>query len=93
VQEALNRVVFKLLDNIVVYPVEDENRYTDHFNNVLPDAILMRKGSTALDLANAIHTEIGKNMLYAVDARTKRRLGKDYVLNENDVIRIVSAAK
>lgn len=93
VQEALNRAVFKLLDNIVVYPVEDENKYTDHFNNVLPDAMLMRKGSTALDLANAIHTEIGKNMLYAVDARNKRRLGKDYVLNDNDVIRIVSAAR
>ena len=55
--------------------------------------MLMRKGSTALDLANAIHTEIGKNMLYAVDARSKRRLGKDYVLNDNDVIRIVSAAR
>ncbi len=93
VQEALNRAVFRMLDNIVVYPVEDENKYTDHFNNVLPDAILMRKGSTALDLANAIHTEIGKNMLYAVDARNKRRLAKDYVLNDNDVIRIVSAAK
>ena len=93
VQEALNRAVFKILDNIVVYPVEDENKYADHFGNVLPDAILMRRGSTALDLANAIHTEIGKNMLYAVDARSKRRLGKDYALNDGDVIRIVSAAK
>ena len=39
-----------MLDNIVVYPVEDENKYTDHFGNVLPDAVLMKKGSTALDL-------------------------------------------
>jgi len=32
-------------------------------------------------------------MLYAVDARTKRRLSKDYVLHDDDVIKIVSAVK
>ncbi len=89
----VNRTVFDLLENIVVYPVEDENKYTDHFGNVLPDAILMRNGSTALDLAATIHTDIAKNMLYAIDARSKRRLAKDYVLKHNDVIKIVSAAR
>ncbi|MDE1871112.1 MAG: YchF-related putative GTPase [Candidatus Micrarchaeota archaeon] len=92
-QGLVNHVVFNLLDDIVVYPVEDENKYTDHFGNVLPDALLMRKGSTALDLAARIHTDIAKNMLYAVDARSKMRLGKDYELKHNDVIRIVSAAR
>lgn len=92
-QNAINAIVFGLLGNIVVYPVEDENKYTDHFGNILPDAILMKNGSTALELAATIHTEIAKNMLYAIDARTKRRLAKDYVLKNNDVIRIVSAAK
>ncbi|MEM3827274.1 MAG: YchF-related putative GTPase, partial [Candidatus Micrarchaeaceae archaeon] len=33
VQEMLNSVVFDLLKSIVVYPVEDENKYTDHFGN------------------------------------------------------------
>ncbi len=93
VQELINKAAFDLLDNIVVYPVEDENKYTDHFGNVLPDGLLIRRGSTALDLAARIHTEIAKRMLYAVDARRKTRLGKDYVLKESDVIRIVSAAK
>jgi small GTP-binding protein len=93
VQEIINTAVFGVLNNIVVYPVEDENRYKDHFGNVLPDAILIRQGSTALDLAAVIHTDIAKNMLYAIDARTKKRLAKDYVLKDNDVIRIVSAAK
>ncbi len=93
VQEMINKCVFSLLDNIVVYPVEDENKYTDHFGNVLPDAILMKRGSTALDLARTIHTDIADSMLYAVDARTKRRLAKDYILKDLDVIRIVSAAK
>jgi ribosome-binding ATPase YchF (GTP1/OBG family) len=93
VQQLMNHIVFDLLENIVVYPVEDENKYTDHYGNMLPDAILLKRGSTALDLAGVIHSEIAKNMLYAVDARSKRRLSKDYVLKDNDVIRIVSAAK
>ena len=93
VQEALNTAYFKVLENIVVYPVEDENKYTDHFGNVLPDAILMKEGSTALELASKIHTDIAKGMLYAVDAKRKIRLSKDYKLKDNDVIRIVTASK
>ncbi len=93
VQNIVNRTVFELLDSIVVYPVEDENKYTDHFGNVLPDAVLMKRGSTAHDLAAAIHTDIAKGMLYAIDARTKMRLAKNYALKDGDVIKIVSAAR
>ncbi len=93
VQEILNKAYFEVLDNIVVYPVEDENRYTDHFGNVLPDAILMKRGATALDLAERIHTDIAKRMLYAVDARKKVRLSKDYKLNDNDIIKIVTSGR
>jgi hypothetical protein len=93
VQELINRATFGLLDNIVVYPVEDESKLTDSVENVLPDALLIRRGSTAQDLAMRIHTDIGKNMLYAVDARSKKRLSKTYVLKDDDVIKIVSAAK
>lgn len=93
VQELLNGIVFVLSNSIVVYPVEDENRYTDHYGNVLPDAVLMRDGSTAYDLAMTVHTDIANSMLYAVDAKTKMRLPKDYVLKNNDVLRIVTAAR
>ncbi len=93
VQKIVNRTVFELLDSIVVYPVEDENKLTDHFGNVLPDAVLMRRGSTAQDLAASINTDIAKGMLYEIDARTKMRLGKTYTLKDGDVIKIVSAAK
>ena len=93
VQDMINRIYFEMLGNIVVYPVEDENRWTDHFGNVLPDAVLLKKGSTAADLAAHIHTDLAKGMLYAIDGRTKMRLGRDHVLKDNDVIRIVSAAK
>ncbi len=91
--DVLDRAVFGIQDNILVYPVEDENRMTDRMGNVLPDAVLMRNGSTALDLAAKVHTDIAKGMLYAIDARSKMRLSKDYVLKDNDVIRIVSAAR
>jgi len=93
VQNILNKLVFDILNNIVVYPVEDENKYADHFGNILPDAILIKKGSTAYELAALIHTDIAKNMLYAIDAKSKLRLPKNYVLKDNDVIKIVSAAK
>lgn len=93
VQQMLNSIVFNILNNIVVYPVEDESKYADHFGNVLPDAILIKKGSTAQQLAYKIHTDLGDSMLYAIDAKKKMRIAKDYVLNDNDVIKIVSAAK
>ncbi len=93
VQNMINAVFFDVLQNIVVYPVEDENRYADHFGNVLPDALLVPKGSKAVDMAGRIHTELAENMLYAVDAKKKLKVAKDYVLKDNDVIRIVSEAK
>ncbi|MEM0074318.1 MAG: redox-regulated ATPase YchF [Candidatus Micrarchaeaceae archaeon] len=93
VQELINKAVFDVLKEIVVYPVEDENKYTDHDGNILPDAILMKSGSVAYDLAEKIHTSLAKGMLYAIDAKSKLRLARNYVLKNNDVIKIVSAAK
>ena len=93
VQQILNTAVFGLLDNIVVYPVEDENKYTDHFGNVLPDALLVQRGTTALQLAAKIHTDLAQHMLYAIDVKKRLKVAKDYVLGDGDVIRIVSAVK
>jgi hypothetical protein len=93
VQQAINRAVFELLDMIVVYPVEDENHYCNKQGDVLPDAYLMRKGSTPHDLAYQVHTEIGKGFLYAIDAKTKMRIKETHELKNGDVIKIVSAAK
>jgi ribosome-binding ATPase len=93
VQQAINKAVFELLDMIVVYPVEDENHYCNKQGDVLPDAFLMKTGSTPHDLAYQVHTEIGKGFLYAIDARTKMRIKETHVLKNGDVIKIVSAAK
>ncbi|ADC64361.1 GTPase of unknown function domain protein [Ferroglobus placidus DSM 10642] len=92
VQKIINKVVFEELNYIVVYPVEDENKFTDSKGNVLPDAMLVKKGTTARELAYKIHTEIGEKYIYAVDAKKKRRISEDYELQHNDVIKIVSAA-
>jgi len=55
-----------------------------------PDAILIRKDSTALDLAYKIHTDIGDNFIRAINARTKQVIGKDYILKPDDIIKIVA---
>jgi hypothetical protein len=93
VQQTINRAVFDLLDMIVVYPVEDENHFCNKKGEVLPDAFLMRKGSTPHDLAYQVHTDIGKGFLYAVDARTKMRIKENHLLKDGDIIKIVSTAK
>ena len=92
VQKVINETVFNRLGYIVVYPVEDENKYTDTKGNVLPDALLVKKGTTARELAYKIHTDIGKHYIYAVDAKRKIRIAEDYELKNNDVIKIVSSA-
>lgn len=92
VQESINSAFFKLLNMIVVYPVEDPERMTDHSGNVLPDAILIQKGSTLKDLALRIHTDLGEHILYGVNARSGMRLGESYVLNHGDIVSIVSAS-
>ncbi len=93
VHALLNGLVFNVLKEIVVYPVEDENKFTDNFGNVLPDAILVKNGSTAIDLARIIHTELANKMLYAIDARKKMRISKEQILQDNQIVKIVSAAK
>jgi ribosome-binding ATPase len=90
VQKILNVACFDLLRKIVVYPVEDESKLTDKKGNILPEAYLLNEESTAKDLANVIHEELGKGFLFAIDVRTKRRLGAHHKLKNNDVIKIVS---
>jgi ribosome-binding ATPase YchF (GTP1/OBG family) len=93
VQEAMNIAVYDLLDDITVYPVENETRWSDGSGTVLPDAHLLPRGSTPKDLAYAVHSDIGDGYVHAVDARSGRRIADSYELKEGDVIKIVSTAK
>ncbi len=90
VQNILNYACFDILNNIVVYPVEDEFKFTDKKGNVLPDARIVSKNITAKELANLIHKELGKGFLYAIDAKSKQRIGAEHILKNNDIIKIVS---
>jgi ribosome-binding ATPase YchF (GTP1/OBG family) len=93
VQKALDTAVFDLLDRIVVYPVEDEHKLTDGKGRVLPDAFLMKRGSTPRDLAFQVHTDIGEGFLYAIDAKTGMRVKDTHELKNGDIIKIVSVRK
>jgi ribosome-binding ATPase YchF (GTP1/OBG family) len=93
VQKALNDAYYGLLNGIVVYPVEDENKFSDKNGNVLPDAFVVPKGSTAKDLAAKIHSDLAESFLYAVDAKRRTRLGAEYSLNDGDVIKIVATSR
>jgi len=93
VQDAINAAFFELLDMIVVYTVEDVEKLSDHNGRVLPDARLVPRGTTARELAYRIHTELGESFIHAIDVRSKRRHGEDYILKDRDVISVVSAKR
>ena len=90
INDFLGSVVTDRLKYIVVFPVYDEGQWTDKAGNILPDAFLVPEGSTALELAFRIHTDIGNGFIRAIDAKTRRVVGKDHVLNDGDIIRIVA---
>ncbi|WP_305554999.1 redox-regulated ATPase YchF [Methanobrevibacter sp. V74] len=90
IQDALNYGIFELLKNIVVYPVQDEHKYTDQKGNVLPDGFLVPKGSNPRELAYIVHTDIGDKFMHAVDARKNMRVASDYELKDGDIISIVT---
>jgi ribosome-binding ATPase YchF (GTP1/OBG family) len=90
IQKCLEKAAFELLDLIIVYPVEDESRLTDHDGRVLPDAFLVPKGTTARGLAYKVHTDLGEGFIRAINVRTHRTVGHDYVLQNNDVLTIIS---
>ena len=91
IQTALNSAIFRVLKLIVVFPVEDETRLSNKDGEVLPDAKLLSENATAKNLAEIIHQDIAKGFLYAIDVKTKQRIGADHQLKNGDVIKIVSS--
>ncbi len=89
VQKVLDTAIGRL-ELITVYPVEDENKYTDKKGNILPDAKLVKKGTTPVGLAYQIHTDIGERFIAAVDARTKKKMGKEHELEDGQIVKIVT---
>ena len=89
IQKVLNTAVFDLLKYIAVFPA-GAHKLADSKGNILPDCFLVPDGSTALDFAFIVHTDLGKNFIRAVNARTKQVIGKDYRLRHRDGIEIIT---
>jgi ribosome-binding ATPase YchF (GTP1/OBG family) len=90
-QTALNEAFSNLLNMITVYPVEDADKLTDSKGRVLPDCYLVPNGITARQFAGVVHSELAESFIYAIDARSKRRLGEGQILKNRDVIQIIAA--
>ena len=93
VQFAINITVFKLLKMNSIYPVAIPEKLSDKNGRVLPDLILLKDGSTIVDLAKEIHSDLTKGLLYAKDLRYNLRVPTNYQLRDRDVISLVSASK
>ena len=89
IQQILNKSVFELLGYLAIYP-GGMSKLEDKDGNVLPDCFLLPAKSTALDFAYKLHTDLGKNFICAKDIRTRKTVGKDYLLKQRDVIEIVA---
>jgi ribosome-binding ATPase YchF (GTP1/OBG family) len=88
VQEVLNKTVLDVLKYICIFPAGD--KLCDSKGNVLPDCYLMKQGSTALDFAYRLHSDIGKNFVKAIDVRTKKAVGKEHQLKHMDGFEIIT---
>lgn len=93
VQEAVNQAFIDLLNLIVVYPVQDPDKLTDHEGRVLPEAYLIPSGTTAKRFASLIHSELEEGFLYAIEVKSGNRVGEDYILKDGDVISIISTKR
>ena len=93
VQFAINITVFKLLKMNSIYPVAMPENLSDKKGRILPDLILLKDGSTVIDLAKEIHSDLIKGLLYAKDLRYNLRIPTNYQLRDRDVISLVSASK
>ena len=88
IQEVLNKTIFDILKYVAVYPAGAKLK--DSKGNVLPDCYLMPPGSTALDFAYKLHTDIGNKFVKAIHIKTKQAVGKDYILKNEDGLEILT---
>ncbi|MEM4922541.1 MAG: TGS domain-containing protein, partial [Sulfolobales archaeon] len=55
------------------------------------DAYLVRRGTTAIELAEMVHTELAKGFIAAHIVNRNKRTGAEYRLSDGDVVKIISA--
>ncbi len=89
VQDILDGAVFDLLKYVAIFPAGA--KLSDSKGNILPDCFLLKDGSTALDFAYHLHSDIGDKFVKAIDIRTKMAVGKDHVLKHRDGVEIMTS--
>ncbi|THE65589.1 redox-regulated ATPase YchF [Salinadaptatus halalkaliphilus] len=89
VQAALETALFDVLGVTPVFP-GGANGLGNERGEVLPDCYLIPPNSTAEDFAYSLHSDIGDGFLHAIDCRTNRQLGADYVVESRDVLEIIT---
>jgi len=89
VQEVVNKAVFELIKFIAIFP-GGVGKLQDQDGRYIPDVFLMPSGSTALDFAYHVHTDLGDNFIKAIDAKSKKAVGKQHKLKHRDVIEIIT---
>ena len=87
VQKVLDIAVFDLLKYKAIFP-GGMSKLEDQYGRVLPDCFLLPSETTALDFAFKLHTDFGNNFVKAIDVKKRIPVGKDYVLQNLDVIEI-----
>ena len=87
IQEVLDKTVFEVLKYIAVFPAG--GKLKDQHGNYIPDCFLIPGGSTAIDFAFRLHTDIGNGFIRAIDSKTKMVVGREHVLKNRDAIEIV----
>jgi len=88
VQECLDKTIFEVLGYFPVFPggvkgLQDKN------GAYIPDCLLLPPGSKAINFAFALHTDMGKGFIRAVDVKTKQIIGREHALKTGDVIEII----
>lgn len=88
VQEVVNRAIFDLLGYVAIFP-GGVGKLEDSEGRRLPDCFLMPPGTTAIDFAYHLHTDLGDNFVRAINVKTKIAMKKDEILKHRDVIEIL----
>jgi len=86
-QKIINTTIFDLLDYIAIHP-GGVSKLEDSKGNVIPDCFLMPNGSTAIDFAYRLHTDIGDGFIKAINVRTKEVIGREHKLEHLDIVEI-----
>ena len=88
-QDILDTAVFKMLNYIAVFPASP-HKLTDSQGRILADCFLVPDGTTALEFACKLHTDIGNNFVKAIDAKTGKAVGKEHKLKHRDGLEIIT---